>query len=36
VRKGVPITYEIINAKKGVYNIVCSSMWMQQWTIIVN
>jgi hypothetical protein len=36
VRKWVPITYDIINAKKGIYNIVCSSMWMQQWTIIVN
>jgi sulfite exporter TauE/SafE len=30
-----PIVYDFVNAKKWEYKIVCSSMWMTQWAIIV-
>ncbi len=36
VKKGVDIVYEIYDAKPGTYDIVCGSMWMQQWKIIIN
>ena len=35
VKKWVPIEYEIYNAKVWNYKIVCSSMWMRQWEIVV-
>lgn len=31
----IPIWIHIVNAKPGKYNIVCSSMWMKQWEIII-
>lgn len=36
VKKWMPIIYEIPNAQKWEYKIVCSTMWMTQWAIIVN
>ena len=36
VKKGVPIEYEIYNAQPWTHNIVCTSMWMKQWKIVVN
>lgn len=35
VKSGVPIIYEIYNAKPWKYDIVCASMWMTQWQIII-
>ncbi len=35
IKKGVPIEYEIRNAKSWIYNIVCTSMWMVQWQILI-
>lgn len=35
IKKWVPIEYELLNAKAWTYNIVCASMWMSQWQIIV-
>ena len=35
VREWVPIIYEMRNASAGKYDIVCWSMWMWQWMIIV-
>lgn len=35
VKSGVPIIYEIYNAKPWKYDIVCASMWMNQWQIII-
>ena len=35
VTKWKIISYEIKNAKPGKYPLVCSSMWMEQWVIIV-
>lgn len=35
VKKWESIVYEIYNAKKGTYDIVCASMWMEQWRIII-
>lgn len=35
VTQGIPIWIEVINAKPGKYNIVCSTMWMKQWEIII-
>lgn len=35
VQAGVPIIYEIENAKKWTYPIVCASMGMSQWVIVV-
>ena len=35
VRKGVPIEYEIYNAEPWTHHIVCTSMWMRQWKIVV-
>lgn len=36
VKKWVDIVYEIYDAKPGTYDIVCGSMWMQQWQIVIN
>ncbi len=36
VKKWVPIEYEIYNAKVWTHNIVCTSMWMKQWKIVVS
>ena len=33
IKKGVPITIIINNAKAGKYEVVCGSMWMHQWRI---
>lgn len=30
-----PIVYEIVDAQVGIHKIVCSSMWMTQWSIII-
>ena len=35
ILKGQAITYEINNAQAWEYDVVCSTMWMHQWTIIV-
>ena len=35
VIKWKPIVYEIKDAKPGTYDIVCWSMWMSQWEIVV-
>ena len=35
VKKWVPITINILNVKKWKYNIVCWTMWMKQWEIII-
>lgn len=35
IKKGVPITITINNAKAGSYDVVCTAMWMYQWSIIV-
>lgn len=35
VKKGVPVTIVINNAKAGTYELVCWNMWMHQWTILV-
>lgn len=35
VKSGVTIIYEIYNAKPWKYDIVCASMWMTQWQIII-
>lgn len=35
VKNWVPIIYEMYNAKSWKYDIVCASMWMTQWQIIV-
>lgn len=35
VLQGRPIIYEIVNAKPWIHKIVCSSMWMTQWSIII-
>ena len=35
VKKWVPIEYEIYNAKVWTLNIVCTSMWMRQWQIVI-
>lgn len=33
VKKWVPVTIIINNAKAGTYELVCGNMWMYQWTI---
>lgn len=33
--KGQPITYKFTNIQKWTYNIVCWTMWMYQWKIVV-
>ncbi len=35
VREWIEIIFEIENAQKGDYTFVCSSMWMEQWKIMV-
>ena len=35
IKKGIPITITINNAKSGTYNVVCTAMWMYIWTIII-
>ncbi len=35
IQKWVPIVYEINNAKPWTYEIVCWTMWMLQWKIVV-
>ncbi len=35
VLAGKSIGIPIVNAKPGTYNIVCSTMWMKQWEIII-
>ena len=30
-----PMVYEIVNAQPDIHKIVCSSMWMTQWSIII-
>lgn len=35
VKKWSDIIYEIYDAKPGSYDIVCGTMWMQQWKIII-
>lgn len=35
IKKWVPITYTIENAQAWQYSFVCSSMWMKQWTLLV-
>ena len=35
VLQGRPIIYEIVDAQPGTHKIVCSSMWMTQWGIII-
>lgn len=35
IKAWVPIEYKIQNAKPWTYNIVCTSMWMVQWQILV-
>lgn len=36
VKKWVPIEYEIYNAQAWTHNIVCTSMWMKQWKIVIS
>lgn len=35
VKAWLPIVYDMYDAKPWTYNVVCSSMWMLQWQIIV-
>lgn len=35
VKKWSDIIYEIYDAKPGTYDIVCGTMWMEQWKIII-
>lgn len=35
IKKWVPIVININNKKTWTYNVVCSSMWMEQWKIII-
>ena len=35
VKKGVPVTIVINNAKAGTYEVVCGNMGMHQWTIVI-
>jgi hypothetical protein len=35
VQAGIPIIYELVETKSWVHKIVCSSMGMVQWAIII-
>lgn len=35
IQEWIPIEYNMMNAQPGNYDIVCSSMGMKQWTIII-
>jgi len=35
VKKWVPVTIVINNAKAGTYELICGNMWMHQWTIVI-
>lgn len=35
IKKWIPIEYNLINLKKWSYKIVCGTMWMYQWEIVI-